>query len=473
MLARMISAFPLALRYTRFRDSVFAGLEESPALPGLEGAPQELDLQSLWFAGAFGSEFVSTDGKPVRVVDFGTWNSGAGPDFTGCAIEMEGRTVRGDIELDPDARDWERHAHGANPDYARVVLHLFFSAPESRFFTRTVEHREVPQVRLSTDLLAEGARPNRALAPARLGRCAAPLAHMEEARVQALLEAAAQHRLEKKSARLHRAVAAHGREQAIYQALAGTLGYRANVQPFTILAQRLPLRRLLKLPAPAREALLFGVSGFMEAVRYEDTTPETRVYLRRLWEQWWKERDACLRWMQPPQLPAWKLAATRPGNHPQRRLGALAAMLAAWPAVSTPLADATRWSQHAWRERLTGLTHDYWSTHYTLMAAPAKKPLALVGETRVHEMLANVAYPLLMPERTRLWAEYVELPAMLENQKVARATLRLFGESPRAALFQKKLHHHQGLLQLYDDFCMEDASGCADCPFPERLKDWA
>ena len=89
-------------------------------------------------------------------------------------------------------------------------------------------------------------------------------------------------------------------------------------------------------------------------------------------------------------------------------------------------------------------------------------------------MLANVAYPLLVPERTRLWAEYLELPALLDNQKVRLATLRLFGEgNPRAALFQSKLHHHQGLLQIYEDFCLEDDSACADCPFPERLKDWS
>ena len=88
-------------------------------------------------------------------------------------------------------------------------------------------------------------------------------------------------------------------------------------------------------------------------------------------------------------------------------------------------------------------------------------------------MLANVAYPLLMPERTRLWAEYLELPALLDNQKLRRATLRLFGDSPQAAQNQKKLHQQQGLLQLYEDFCLEDDSACADCPFPERLKEWS
>lgn len=467
-----MTPLPLAERYARFRDAVFSGVEE-PTLPGFSEPMPELDLQSLWFAGAFGSEFTSTDGKAVRITDFGTWNSGAGPDFTGCAITVDDHPLRGDIELDPDARDWERHQHGANADYDRVALHLFFSAPQERFYTRTSQHREVVQVKLEASMRAEHARPQRGLAAARIGRCATPLREMDASRVQSMLESAAQYRLELKSKRLHRCVAAHGREQAIYQALARTLGYRNNSQPFTLLSQRLPAKTLLKMEAVKREALLFGVSGFLELMRVEDTEPETRLYLRQLWSEWWKQRHACLRWLDERQLPRWKLAATRPGNHPQRRLGAFAAMLNAWPQIVAPLTDATRWSQAAWRESLSALTHDFWSTHYTLLAAPAKKPIALIGETRVQEMLANVAYPLLVPERTRLWAEYLELPALLDNQKVRRAVLRLFGDGPQSQGFTQKLHHQQGLLQIYEDFCLEDDSACANCPFPERLREWS
>lgn len=468
----MIPPLPLAERYERFRDSVFSGIAED--LPGRwDGALTELDIQSLWFAGEFGSAFATVDGKQVAVRDFGVWNSGPGPDFTNCAVEIDGQTLRGDIEIDPDLRDWERHQHGSNPDYNRVVLHVFMHAPaEARFYTRTAEHREVPQTQITAAMLAADAQPRRQQAAARLGRCAVPLRDMDAAHVASLLESSAQFRLQRKSARLHQWVATHGREQAVYQALAVTLGYRYNQRPFLILSQRLPLKRLLKISTAEREALLFGASGFLETVRYEDTRPATRDYLRALWAEWWKTRDDCLRWIEPQSLLKWKASGTRPGNHPQRRLGALAALLGEWKAISAPLLDATRWSQTAWRESLLALEHAFWGVHYTLFAGSAKKPLALIGETRVQEMLANVAYPLLVPERTRLWAEYLELPAMLDNQKVRRAVLRLFGDSPRAVEFQKELHHQQGLLQVYEDFCLEDDSACADCPFPERLKEW-
>lgn len=432
----------------------------------------EVDLQSLWFAGEFGTEFSTTDGRRLAMRDFGVWNHASGPDFTGAAMDLAGKTVKGDIELDPDVRDWERHGHGANPAYENVVLHLFTRQPESRVFTRTAAHREVPQVCLEPGMLQQNARP-RWQAEARLGRCATPLRQMTEPAVASLLEAAAQYRLQRKSDRLQALVHLHGRDQAIFQSLAAALGYRHNQRPFTILAQRLPLKTLLKLDGVERESLLFGVSGFLESVRYEDTEPETRVYLRQLWSTWWKQREAYAEWLLPPGQPKWHLAGTRPGNHPQRRLGALSAMLAAWKKVAAPLRDVQEWDRKRFAATLTGLRHEYWSQHYTLLAPPSTRPLALVGGSRVQEILANVAYPLLVPEDGRLWQDYKELPAVLDNQKVRRASLRLFGDESSMALYQKSLYQQQGLLQIYEDYCLEDDSSCEACPFPERLRQWS
>lgn len=147
-------------------------------------------------------------------------------------------------------------------------------------------------------------------------------------------------------------------------------------------------------------------------------------------------------------------------------------MLGKWKGVYAFLKDAKTWSREGFSEALLELEHDYWSGHYTLLANPATKPLALVGGTRVQEILANVCYPLLVPENGKLWADYLELPAMLDNQKVRRAALRLFGEHPEAGSYQKRLYHQQGLLQIYEDYCLEDDSGCAECPFPEKLRGW-
>ena len=57
----------LAKRYVRFRDEVFGGLEET-SLTGWGDPMPELQLQSLWFSGAFGTEFTGADGERVLLV---------------------------------------------------------------------------------------------------------------------------------------------------------------------------------------------------------------------------------------------------------------------------------------------------------------------------------------------------------------------------------------------------------------------
>jgi hypothetical protein len=97
--------------------------------------------------------------------------------------------------------------------------------------------------------------------------------------------------------------------------------------------------------------------------------------------------------------------------------------------------------------------------------------MALVGETRVTEMLANVFYPLAYTEDSSRWLGFKSLPATLTNRRVEIAALRLFGpEPPRTLLASAAVQ--QGLLQIYEDFCLHDASDCASCRFPAQLAKW-
>ena len=127
------------------------------------------------------------------------------------------------------------------------------------------------------------------------------------------------------------------------------------------------------------------------------------------------------------------------------------------------------------------LQHPFWNFHYTLTAEESPKELALIGESRVAEILANVLFPFwvadpLSPQpadTTSLWREYARLPARLSNRRLETAGTRLFGSDPRRASFTRTVAHQQALLQIYEDFCMQDNSDCAQCPFPEQIRQWS
>src|SRR5260221_9055490 len=121
-------------RYENLRSAL---VREEP-LGRLPPGWNELELQAHWFAGDFGRDFSTTTGQPVRIVQFGVWNREAGPDFADAAVSIEnGEAGRGCVEIDLEARDWERHGHATNPDYESVVLHIFTRPTPAEYFTRT------------------------------------------------------------------------------------------------------------------------------------------------------------------------------------------------------------------------------------------------------------------------------------------------------------------------------------------------
>ena len=425
----------------------------------------ELELQARWFAGDFGRSFQSVAGEQIEVVQFGTWNRAAGPDFVDAALRVNhGGIVRGNIEFDLVDQSWEAHGHATNSAFDDTALHVFVAAGTRSFFSRTSANRNVPQVRVDPTALPAGFETNLPLA--RPGRCHAPLRGLPEEKVRGILEAAAKFRLARKAQRLGRLIESHGLDEALYQELAGALGYKQNRLPFTLLAQRLSLKTLQMMPNEL-EAILFGCAGFLDAPDLAKFEAGTRNYLRGLWNRWWSRRDEMKRLILPPRT--WRLSGTRPMNHPQRRLAALATLAADWNKLLCSLGES---DLDATRDYFLSRSHPYWDHHYTLTSSPTGAAMALIGETRVTEILANVILPLRQAQTGTAWAAYEKLPACLTNRRLETGAARLFGDDPRRVSLLKTVAHQQGLLQIYEDFCLQDNSDCAQCPFPEQMQHW-
>ncbi len=462
----------LAHRYAALLTAPDGMLREAPP-DTLAGDKSELELQAHWFAGDFGSNFLTaTNGERVEVVQFGVWNREAGPDFTDAAVRFpdqpDAPVLRGSIELDTSAEDWERHGHGTNPAFDGVVLHLYLRHGTRQPFTRTSRHRQVAQVQLDLRQLEQLPTPT-ALPLARPGRCSAPLRTLDREQIRTLLGAAAQYRLETKNRRWQRLAAVHGYDQALFQSLAVTLGYKENKLPFALLAQRVPLKALRAAGDDAM-ALLLGVAGFLQTPDpgLGEDARETRAYLRRCWEHWWPQRSALERLILP--AGAWKLGGLRPANHPQRRLAAVAQLARQWPRVRELIEGGGGNFAKDVIQFLTGLRDEYWDHRYTLASARVPGVLALVGQARATEMLANVFFPRAIAAHPKRWAEYERLTAAQSNRRIETAASRLFAGDGQTIHPVKTALQQQGLLQIYEDFCLQDDSDCERCTFPERVR---
>jgi hypothetical protein len=254
------------------------------------------------------------------------------------------------------------------------------------------------------------------------------------------MEAAASFRLRRKCEIFQRAARLRGREEALFEAVAAAMGFKNNKIPFLLVAQRASLARA---KSEIGEALLFGLSGFLSAGNFDQGDNDTRVYLKRLWEQWWTVRDRERRLILPES--AWSYSAVRPANHPHRRMGALATVARCFAPIRRAVDKGTGVDFAA---AFAALEHSFWQKHCSLVGDVLPKTTALVGDDRVVDLSINVFLPA-QPFETA-WLQLCSTPGPTPGGRILRTLEWLVGEA-RPAHFRSAMCQ-QGLLQLAEDF---------------------
>jgi len=288
-----------------------------PAVAEMQGwygpyTVSERILQKIWLRGDFRAANLRTlSGHALKVRHPGRWNLQEGPDFRGAEWEIDGRRVRGDVEVHFHARDWAAHGHGQDANYANVALHvLLFPPTADETPPRTCEGGVLEQVALLDHLERdlEDYAADEALLAAE-GRD--PLGPLEEflhrppaERLARLLDRALHRWRQKRAYAAHR-IAQAGFTEACHQLTLEALGYRRNRPPMSALALKYPLAAWAKRPP-------------LPGLLFEE------------------------------EKGKWKLAGLRPANHPRRRLEQYAKVMAAqgeWPQAL--LRFASNWPEGA------------------------------------------------------------------------------------------------------------------------------
>ena len=246
-----------------------------PARPALA---RERLLHRLWREQRLAARpLPADDGSRIQVIFPGWPNGDRGPDFRGAMLATEeGRLLQGDVELHIHARDWRQHGHNRDPAYDKVVLHVAWRGGGESPGAQTAAGIRVPTVCLEglldlpvEVLLLAGQSPG--ADPRPCVRHGAP----DQRSMVAVLDREGKGRFLGKAAALARDAAAMGPEQALYRALLEALGYSKNREPFSKLAEQLPLEVLRGLVAgkpPGQrqsllQALLYGGAGLLPSQR--------------------------------------------------------------------------------------------------------------------------------------------------------------------------------------------------------------
>jgi hypothetical protein len=446
--------------------------------------PPERLLQAIWHHQRLQRDRLQTaDGKSVRVLHPGFASVEGGPDFRGAVIQIgDAAPCSGDVEIDLRVGGWRAHGHDRNPNFKNVLLHVVWDdarpMPNAPPVLPLSHSLDAPLGELGLWLENDSPR----VLPENLrGQCCVVLRELDETRQGKILDSAARVRFQAKAGQF-RARARHaGWEQALWEGLFRALGYKHNIWPMQNLAES----RLRWTPgadtAFALQARLLGISGLLPA-ELTRAQKSTDGYLRRIWDCWWRERDAFSDCILPRTV--WKFHGLRPANHPQRRL----ALAAHWLAADHLIQKLENWCARelpdkmlpgSLREIFEVERDEFWSWHWTFRSARLKSPQPLLGDARVTDLAMNVILPWLWTRAAEgkngrlqrvIEHRYAAWPQAEDNSILKLARQRLLGVGRSRVL--RTAAAQQGLIQITRDFCEHSNAVCENCRFPELVRGW-
>lgn len=436
-------------------------------------------LQIIWNERLLCAAPMCQDGRTLRIVSGGLWNRGKGPDFQGAALLLGDQLRRGDVELHRLASEWFAHRHHQDPAYSGVILHVVWEddlgGRAQRTGLPTLELKSQLQRDWEKFLLSVEAAfyPHAREIPP--GACSLQWALSDDSQLSKILTAAGTARFLRHGREIMRRGLESSVEQSLYESLFESLGYASNRQQFRSLARALPLTLLRRLPQDMNSlgAVFFGCAGLLPDSTKEKILPSFREWVARAWMRWWQSGL-------PPAGIEWNPNGGRPMNSVFRRLAA--GVLWLCECESSPVKWLDRLlieAGHDGRRMLASLLSPFdtalepWCGALDFGCA-LKKGAALLGESRRREMALNVLLPFL-GARAELDGDeaakglaidaWLRLPRMQENTLLKKSALRFLSPPSRLRTLARRAAQQQGLMDIFQNFCLALDHACADCPF--------
>ena len=401
-------------------------------------------------------------GEEIQVLKPGHRNADAGPDFLNARLRVGDVEWNGAVEIHLRASDWTRHNHQTDPKYDQVILHVVgqYDADVARTNGSLIPALAL-QARVAPELLAR----YQALmeAPAAAPLPCAPLLHLvPEITRTMMVERTLLERVERKAddiMTLHQHLGQDW-EATAYHALMAAFGFQKNSEPLARLAKALPLNVLRRHRHDQRqlEALLFGQAGFL--VESEETAADDYICdLRQEYEflrHKYQLSETAL------AVHEWNYLRLRPANFPPVRLGQLAGLLHARPALFDALLTAQ--SVAALSEFFQASAPEYWRTHFRPGRAGKVPGL---GKSSIELLITNVVVPLRVA-----YARHVGQPELVESTvallSVLPAEHNQYTDVYEALGFaHRSAADSQGLLALHKSYCAPRR--CLHCTIGSRL----
>ncbi|MBL0309170.1 MAG: DUF2851 family protein [Bacteroidetes bacterium] len=314
-------------------------------------------LQFIWKFRMFQPfTLTSVQGHLVDILHPGEQNANSGADFQNARVRHGDVVWAGTVELHVNGDDWHKHRHDRDKAYNNVILHVVYENGNKNTYNEKGQAIQVVELK---DLIVPGilARYEELEQRKSWIPCQKFFNQVNHFTVRHFMERLAIERMEHKVQQIQALLSESKNdwEQIMFVMCARYLGASINKEPFTRLAQSLPVKIWAKHRDESLqlEALVFGQAGFLEEESEDEYPNQLRkeyLYLKRLYS------------LKPIEKHEWKFLRLRPSNFPTIRLAQLASIMNNEEKIFSQILEIK--SPKKIQMLFDGLVSDYWQQHY-------------------------------------------------------------------------------------------------------------
>ncbi len=415
-------------------------------------------LHYIWKFGLFDAiGLKTTEGADVSVIQRGSHNHNAGPDFFNARVKIGDTIWAGNIEIHTRASDWQKHKHTHDEAYSNIILHVVFENDKP---LADAQNNPVATIELKGRInLAFYNTYKSFTESAGWIPCASSFNRVDSFIVESWLERLAIERLERKSdAVLNLLKENKGNwQETFYQLIAANFGFKVNAEPFALLARSIPETALARQKNSDLqiEAMLFGVAGLLEQEFVDEYPNKLKAEYKFLKAKY-----------NLTTLPGhiWKFSRMRPDNFPTIRIAQFAALIINSNGLFAKVLDTKR--TLSLKGHFDVKASAYWDTHYTFDKPSPEKPKHM-GLASVDNIIINTIVPAFFAygvDRNERFFKERALNLLTKTEPEANTIVK--GWQALGAPMQSALQTQAGI-ELKNLYC--DTKKCLFCSIGTHL----
>lgn len=440
-------------------------------------------ISRIWTNEEYYKGLKTSDGRQVKIINFGLPNSDSGPDFKDALVQIDDVLYSGDVEIHQTFRDWDSHKHKNDPQYNKVILQVVFWG-DNNSVSSSESERVIPTVVLSEFLtksihdiwkeIINNPSPKFKLPCFEKNHVAGA-----ELKKDCITDAGML-RLNYRAERLYSRISYLENdlhydskkdvwEKVLFEYVLEALGFSKNKLQFLTLSKSIDIRRLKKYSSILShvESILFGTAGFLS----QDLDNDYYVSLSASW----KSLQSKLKF-ETMHRSEWHFFRLRPLNFPSLRIAYASALLCEIlkEDLLKRIVFCFKNSSNIFRD-LTNIflsieTSEFWKHNYDFNK-PSKYEIRPIGKDRVSDIIINVVIPL-MYSYSKVFSDedlFIKVKKLYKTAKYTGSNSVLKVMKSQLEYPSKTIAESQGLIHLHNFFCVH--GNCGECKIGEKVFD--